>query len=370
MPEYSDLAGHSLYFSYYLDGGSVYGVTPVADSTNLQYMGISSANCNLAHECDYSSAYMRPPIVGFSDVDESLFEGSNIRGLSFGSPENEGKLTAEQHYAQVFGVAMNLSLLDGSVYPGGTGSIKSLSRSSIATILSGKKAQWEAIAEFGSMERWVNGIDPFSDIDICRRLPGSGAQAAAQIYFLGEGCGDTALTFITAASDSTRVRELPSSQELLYCVNTLPNAIGFSSLVKQPGPTYGSNWAYVAIDGIMPTTENAAMGVYDFMFESSIQYHSDVEGKELSLIKALIDFAGNSLCDSLTAGNECTAPKEGVLYLSNEVNRIPGDWTDNDGDLILAEYNTINDVAWSTRGFTAWDSTPSLSCKLPTQVFP
>jgi hypothetical protein len=371
----ASIRGKNLYFSYYLDGGSIYGVTPVADQIDLDYMKVFGGSCNASNECanDAANQYLAAPIAGGSDVEPAMFKGSNVRGLTFGAPQNLSDLFVDSAFNVVFGIALNLNLLDGTwdadgdgnpEYAGGTGTIKSLSRSSIATIFANQKAQWDAIPEYGNMQNWLDGVGSFEDIDVCRRAPGSGTQASAQAYFLDEECSETGRTFVTQAADPARVTEVSSSTTILAgCVDTKSHAIGISSLEKQPGGKYGSGWAYVAIDGIMPTTENAAMGKYDYMFENSMQYNTAVVSTEQEdFIKALFAVAKNDTCDSFTAGSECTAPKEGVLYIANFTNRFPGDWTDADTDGINGEYNTVNDVAWTTRDTKV--------CKRPTQLFP
>jgi hypothetical protein len=362
----ASIQGKNLYFSYYLNGGSIYGVTPVADQIDLSYMKVFGGSCNAANECANATGnqYLAAPVAGGSDVEPAMFKGSNVRGLTFGAPQNLADLFVDSAFNVVFGIAVNLNLLDGTVYPGGTGTIKSLSRSSIATIFANQKAQWDAIPEYGNLENWLNGVGTPVDIDICRRAPGSGTQASAQAYFLDEECSVTGRTFVTAAADPARVSEISSSTKILtQCVDVKSNSIGISSLEKQPGAKYGTNWAYVAIDGIMPTTENAATGVYDYMFENSMQYNTAVVTTEQEdFVKALFSVAKNDTCDSFTPGNECTAPKEGVLYINNNTTRVPGDWTDADSDGNVGEFNTVNDVAWTTRD--------NKVCKRPTQLFP
>lgn len=362
----ASIQGKNLYFSYYLNGGSIYGVTPVADQIPLDYMKVFGGSCNGSNECSNAAPfqYSAAPVAGASDVEPAMFKGSNVRGLTFGAPQNLGDLFVDSSFNVVFGIAVNLNLLDGTVYPGGTGTIKSLSRSSIATIFANQKAQWDAIPEFGNMENWVNGVGTPTDIDVCRRAPGSGTQAAAQAYFLDEECSNTGRTFVTAAEDPARVSEISSSTKILtQCVDVKPNALAISSLEKQPGSSYGTNWAYVAIDGIPATTGNAAVGDYDYMFENSMQYNTAVVTTEQEdFVQALFAVAKNDTCNSFVGGNECTAPKEGVLYINNGINRVPGDWTDADSDGIAAEFNTVNDVAWTTRN--------NKVCKRPTQLFP
>lgn len=362
------IAGKSnLYFSYFLDGGSVYGVTPVADQVSLAYMKVFGGNCTGGPSpatnwtCTNSGAfqYMHAPEAGGSDVEPALFKGSNVAGLAFpaASPAGLANLTVEPAFQVIFGLPVNLALLDGTVYPGGTGTIKSLSKSSAASIFSGQKAQWDAIPEFGNLENWVNGVGVPTDVHVCRRKAGSGTQAAIQVHFLRQECTDFNRTFATAATWTVpgELEEISSSTKILtQCVDVNPRAIGVSSLEKQPGATYGTNWAYVAIDGIMPTEENAAKGLYDYVFENSMQYNNTV-----------VDAAQKGFLDALFAAAKdasVLAGLPGVLGVPDYVVNTPGDFADVDLDGIFAEYQPSNPVAWGTRD--------TQGCKPLVQVFP
>lgn len=363
--------GKNLYFSYYLDGGSIYGVTPVADQIPLNYMAVNTlqngscnagtvSGANTVHKCENvaSRRYAKAPIAGSSDVEPALFKGSNVAGLAFGAPLNPSALSPSRAFNVVFGVGVNLALLDGTVYPGGTGTIKSLSKSSLASIFTGKKAQWDAIPEFGGMEAYWDGASVPTDIHVCRRKAGSGTQASAQAYFLGEECSSHGQSFATASTWPVpgELEEISSSSSILSaCLNTNPRALALSSLEKLPGGSSGTNWAYVAIDGIMPTTENAAKGLYDYMFENSMQYNKNVVlsgTKEYAFITDL--FAKAAEATPLVGTN-------GVLAIPSTTN-LPGDQADSDGDTLETEYLASNPVAWTTRNGDA--------CSAPTQVFP
>lgn len=361
----TSIAGKSnLYFSYFLDGGSVYGVTPVADQVSLNYMKVFGGTCStpdvaspsLNWTCANSvnavdptlpsaDQYAHAPEAGGSDVEPALFKNSNVAGLDFGaaSPAGLANLTVEPAFQVIFGLAMNLNLLDGSVYPGGTGTIKSLSKSSVASIVSGAKVQWDAIPEFGNMDSYYLG-GATTNVHLCRRVAGSGTQAAAQVQFLGQECSASARSFANLGTWPIpgELEEISSSTKILsQCVDTNTRAIGISSLEKQPSAKYGTNWAYVAIDGIMPTEENAATGKYDYLFENSMQYNNTV-----------VDAAQKGFLDALFAAAKdasVLAGKPGVLGVPDYVVNIPGDFADLNGNGILAEFNPSSPVSWVTR---------------------
>ena len=355
----------NLYFSYYLNGGSVYGVTPVADQVSLNYMKVFGGTCStpdagspsLNWTCANAGPadqYPHAPEAGGSDVEPALFKNSNVAGLPFPAPSAAGlaNLTVEPAFQVIFGLAVNLALLDGTAdndgdgnpdYPGGTGTIKSLSKSSVASIFSKAKVQWDAIPEFGNMESFYLG-GATTNIHVCRRVAGSGTQAAAQVHFLRQECSGNSLGFATAATWPIpgELEEISSSTKILsQCVDVNPRAIGISSLEKQPSAKYGTNWAYVAIDGILPTLENAATGKYDYLFENSMQYNNTV-----------VDTAQQGFLDALFAAAKdasVLAGLPGVLGVPDYVVNVPGDFSDLNGNGIYAEFNPSSPVSWVSR---------------------
>lgn len=362
----------NLYFSYFLDGGSIYGVTPVADQIALNYMAVNTAqggNCNAGttvgavttHKCQNAAGhqYSKAPIAGSSDVEAGLFKGSNTVGLAFGAPANPGHLTGERAFNVVFGIAVNKALLDGTVYPGGTGTIKSLSKDSIASIFAGQKGQWDAVPEYGNLENFLNGIGAPTDIHICRRKAGSGTQASAQAYFLGQECSAHGRPMVTAATAVVpgEVEEISSSTSILSnCVNLNARSMGISSLEKLPNATNGTNWAYVHIDGIAPTEANAALGNYEYMFENSMQYNNTVVLSGTAEYDFITDLFVKAKDAAALVGTS------GVLGVPDGVINTPADTTDSNGNGLIAEYLSTNPVSWTTRNGDA--------CKAPVQVFP
>jgi hypothetical protein len=361
------VAGKNLYFSYYLDGGSFNGVTPVADQVALSYMGISSGNCtaetdpntDTTYTCtnDAADQYAHAPIAGGSDVEPALFVGTNVpAGATAPSGAGLASLVNDSAFNVIFGLAVHCSLLDWTAYPdcatsdyasgGGTGgTLTSLSKTSAASIFAGRYINWDQLPEFGATSGGFTGTRP---INVCRRVPGSGTQASAQVHFLGQECNDTSAgNFATTGSWPDflggSVEELSSSSRLLdSCVNTKVNSIGISSLEKGPGAVYGNNFQYVAIDGVLPTLENAATGAYTYMFENSLQYHNSANADQIAFLNQLFADAKDA---SVLAG------KPGVLGIPDGVVNTAN-----------SPFTSTNPVAW-TRRF-------SEACRAPVAVHP
>ncbi len=375
-PVPASIRGKNLYFSYQQNGGSIYGVTPVIDQINLPFMKVYGGTCSggtspsTAWTCQNgndptdklakihgptSDQYLAKPVGGGSDVEPSAFKGENIRGLDFGAPVGTD-YHAEQAFNVVFGIAVRCELLDHSIYTsctGTSGPIQSLSKASLASIFEGDKTTWEQVPEYGLNSHKVSGygndLDAFfqggtsgTTIHVCRRRPGSGTQASAQAYYLNQECGSPSRVFVTAAGDPGRVEEIESSSKILTdCEDVNAGAIAISGTEKQPGATYGTNWAYVAINGVMPTQENAALGKYTYMFENSMQYNTAVITSDQ---KAFLDDMFKAAKDPSTL-----VGKPGVLAIPSATN-FPFDFADANGNGVIGEYTPLNPVASVSRG--------------------
>ena len=388
------IRGMNLYFSYMLNGGSFNGVTPVTDQVPLLFMRVyNNATCATVAANSYTCAnsganqYAQAPQAGGSDVEPALFKGANIpAGQSAPSAAGLASTVTDQAFDVIFGIPVHCSKLNWTAYPecatsafatgGGTqGPITTLSKSSIASIFAGNKIFWEQVAEYGSVDNNGNGVPdvedlytvgvPATPIHVCRRVRGSGTQASAQAYWVGQECHGFFRSFVTAATAAIpgEVEEISSSSSILSsCTNNNVNALAISSLEKLPGvdgngdgiPDFGNNWTYVTIDGIAPTEQNAGTGKYDYMFENSLQYKSSVmNASQTTFITAL--FARAKDAASLVG-------KPGVLGIYDGAVNVAGDPADVNGNNVFNEWEPSNKVAWTSRGGQA--------CKPSVQVYP
>ena len=392
------VAGKNLFFTYYLNGGSFNGVGPVADQTPLAYMKPSVASCAQivtgdrdVYNCANSGAnqYLQAPQAGGSDVEAAAFKGTNVEA-GFSAPSAAGLATTTQTpvYGVVFGIAAHCSLLDwtvpeyaacaSSAYAAGGGQpgvIKSLSKSDITSIYTDNKAYWEQVPEWGTVadmdgngvndlaDLYTNGF-PATEIKIFRRVKGSGTQACAQAYFTRQECDPSAIAFTTAATALIpgNVAEISSSTKILtQGVDVTPYSIGISSTEKQPNvdgnsdgvADYGTNWAFVKINGVDPIPEiNTATGAYDYFCEASVQRKTTaLDANQAAFLNVFVAAAQDPAA---------IVGKPGVLASPDYV--AAGDPNDVDGDGDITEYTSQNPVNWQTK--------KGQMCKLPTLFFP
>lgn len=126
-------------------------------------------------------------------------------------------------------------------------------------------------------------------IGICRREFGSGTEASAELFWLGEGCGSSDLT--VPGDDGINVFEETSTGNIAGCLEAMDTGAAITDAVDtgpQPsgGPgrpgigiissengsstfTLGSTVGVgvLAVDGALPTLENVANGSYQFFSE-------------------------------------------------------------------------------------------------------
>lgn len=157
----------------------------------------------------------------------------------------------------------------------------SVSRAVVSSILSNS---YDVELSWRPFFRNANNIGVNSQINICRSPSGMGGQVAANRYWLGYGVNASSPVPADAAGNSyvpaneyplssfpniypMMVHELAVKSCLSYANRAGAFAIGHLSL-RDIG---GGNWKFVAIDGVVPSIDNAKRGFYDYVFESTMQ---------------------------------------------------------------------------------------------------
>lgn len=257
------------------------------------------------------------PRFGLSDVEPALFVGINKD--SDADPDWTPALAANvvinnRVAAQAFGVAVSKNLYDQLQLAQGLTDADdlpgpnqpSLSAAEIRAYLSGAKRDITAT---------LPGNASFANTAarVCRRVAGSGSQAASNAYFMEFPCNTAGLLPATnisddwtgndstpgappAAADPYAVIMNSSSGNVVTCLNDANTkdvpAIGVLSLENRVG---SNNYRYVKIDGMSPNhdvngnsitagtnaenfLDNFTNLAYDFGFEFTAQYHISQSG--------------------------------------------------------------------------------------------
>ena len=344
----ASLQGKNVVFYTRATGGSAWGVIPVGKNWNVRFMDLDACSYNGSSsqqtcaittqstallpngECptdsaDYSSADQdtrcRVSDFGVSDVEPDLFVGNNLNpadGFISGLTSAEAaSLTVSANYGVVFGfsVSNNVrdSLIDAGfrieaptsgvvaanvVNVGGTDYVANLSKTAIRSVMSGAITNWGQLDP--SFANGANDIAFGGFMMSCRRAPGSGTQASAQIQFLDDHSGPKggSVGMVTEGDSNSDylVYENSGSGRVEKCQNDANNATstevdtfgfnwgawGINAINRSQS---GDSWSFVAIDGTYPTLEAAQVGDYDHMFEQTTQFKTSLSGAKGDFVR-------------------------------------------------------------------------------------
>ena len=322
-------------------GGSVWGVNPVARNEAIATMPITAINCpNLLggiYRC--AEAGVDPgtgaptgaeviPDFGVSDVEPKMFKDPiNVEfGFSQLTPGEALRITPASS-VNILMMGLPVTNAVANFY---------ISRASYGAALNGTITTWSGLGATTPA-----GGD---DIVVCRRVPGSGTQAAYNWYFGNFPCGtssvpatqpDTAVVtggtgttadpFVIDNTTGYVVLENSASGDVRNCL-TKANTGGEHKFVSADGKTYsytfaagtgalgtlsvdslgkeGGNWTFRTFDGagnlnagtqvvtgtgVAPTKANLIAGNYEFAVELSMQYRKSGANVLGGLKKTFVD---------------------------------------------------------------------------------
>lgn len=340
----ASLAGKKILILETALGGSIQGVNPVATSSTVGSINMTSCVMPTTALVDAStgiSVYSCPtvqnrvPDAGISDVEPANLE----------APINLGTATAlssaqlaSLNIKGVLGVVMGIPVTSNA-----PASLTSLTKAQVAGLMGGNIADWSM-------------IDPTAtgkSIIVCRRVAGSGTQAAINASIFGAPCmtgslipstytGTTAAMGLTSVvpAGSVVVVENSSSGNVKTCLQYAKDGTGASYIdvktgnlvaaatattVKLPAGNYGigllgldggttAHYNFAAINGTAATMANASTGAYDIIVESTFNNRGDLTGAKADLFTAFATAAGDPAV--LGVGGAAGAPIPGVAALS------------------------------------------------------
>jgi len=322
-------------------GGSAQGVFPVAFAVARPYL--STAVPNAGTGCagagpaftGCTAAADALPNFGISDLEPAAFKGPNVPSFpqdpdaaSYppdGLSESQiSALTVTPVVQTVFAVAVSSTLYNEMFAKQGLGLITNPRTAALCTIADFNDTVCvpsigyaEARTYFGGLATdWrvlVRSADPLtrSPINVCRRVNGSGTQAASNVHLLQLGCNNAGLltppadfsysnpavaqtsvqdtaaqltAYLTAnitgnvaqpagTPSNVFVFEGPSNGDVVNCLNRASTvagyAIGHVSRENVPG---AGNWRHIRLEGALPLRDNLKAGQYDYAFESTVQW--------------------------------------------------------------------------------------------------
>jgi len=277
--------------------GSGHGVFPVSQNIAVEFTDITTCN-DTTKAC--SGYVMKAPDAGISDAEPTLFNGTFNRPYAFttnAAVANSDFGSQSTVFSQVFGIAVTTKLSNEMIAAGNyildanNNKVPNLSSAQVANLLSQsiKSQGWKGITTVANQTAGVN---------VCTRDIGSGTRAAINTVFLQNGANGL-LPFLAKPSQSNStspsdvankfyINEAGSGGGVVTClgnVNGLASK-GFGVGLLTLGQGTNGNYGFAAIDGVLPSRDNAKIGKYGVWVESSIQTNVNSTG---------VNFAGGTL---------------------------------------------------------------------------
>jgi hypothetical protein len=365
-------------------GGSAQGVFPVFFQDQRPFVQpVPLSGCTTTTTVDrvYSGCpgtRNQAPNFGISDVEPNVFKGFNVPKDPLDADDDiypaDGLSPAQQALLQItpvvqtiFGVAVNNRLYDDMFAKQGlaakfssTGAlcttastdencIPSIGYAEARSLFSGTEANWRLLSNNAALQN--------SQLNICRRVDGSGTQAAANLHLLTFPCNGSAgapadWTFSSSAapeavssslsttesgktianylidnmgggtgvgpmpSGTTFVFEGPGTGDVVSCLNRANNAQGYAigHVSKENVPGTGL-WKHVRLEGANPLRDNAKQGRYDYTVESTVQYLKTAFNALTASQRAFITGFTNEIKKPDSLAKLSTANQQGVAAL-------------------------------------------------------
>ncbi|RTL33466.1 MAG: hypothetical protein EKK53_28060 [Burkholderiales bacterium] len=340
-------------------GGSAQGLAPVATNTAIAHMRIlDNSSCTVTGTPDFSDIAIpnyictttetRVSDAGITDVEPAILnQVPNLADNTAGDPASgtqaavdTSNLNVASFVQGIFGVVVNKQAylaLQRTQGLDNAGAIDEdvAKRPSLPTnfvramLLGGLSASNTTKRGWGLVISET--VDPSVNtkaFNICRRQPGSGTQAASNMYFMQNPCSSSAASPLRQASATQplpvatgtyNVREESGTGGVESCVgvtrdangnitggvDSVAGAYGLAVLGRENSPlpnnaTPGGNkdkgYRYVRLDGAQPdrydatTKKGAATGDYDFVYESTLQYNTtnpNLDGDKIAFITSI-----------------------------------------------------------------------------------
>lgn len=342
-------------------GGSILGVNPIALNApqNAMQVTASSGCVSTGLPADVNSAAftcgqvaLQTGHAGISDVEPARFsdmvtvDGVNVAlNLPLGNDDNGTPwatlTTAQQNALDVaainqtlFGIAVNIPLRNAlqaaqglTVGSDAASEVPSMPRAFYAGAIAGfvqggsPNANWKTLTGAAG--------DDSKQVNICRRVNGSGTQASSNLFFLEAatiGSDVNGMLFPRTATGALAVNgtfaviEGSGTGNVETCLtnSTLASgggyAMGVVSYEVDPGT---KAYRFVKIDGAAPDKATARIGGYPFLYSASMQFKKSGAGSLNTEQKSFINAMRNQLGSPAIIAGLDNSPRKGVLANPN-----------------------------------------------------
>lgn len=355
---YGGAANQTATVFYRSEGGSAFGVAPVATNTQVmrlnvdasctttstatiggvvgnftirdcampandyQLVGTTVANADISLSND-SNLVKDTVQLAVADVEPKMFAGVNFPSShvfdNFPAANRQAAVNAlgavaQTGFGQVFGIIVNnvstgaagngVATATASPFTGlgdnqaGIATRPNLSKEAIAGIFNGTYVNWNQVPTVTGGKVSATSLT----IRVCRREPGSGTQVVANQYFLGTTqCAPPVPlgTFRTDNADADDVNFVADTNGVIERGASGDLAACVGGLAGGIGIVSANaapaNTSYVTINGAGPSREAAAIGAYDFAYEQTFAVNPALgAGAVADLAQGLITGASTS----------------------------------------------------------------------------
>lgn len=373
-------------------GGSGQGVNPIALNTAISHLkivdnGTCAATANTTftdiqtpqYLCNSTTAVEnRVSDAGISDVEPNILnQQPNLADVSATditqgavSPVNMTGVVSNSFVQGIFAVAVNKQAyfaLQQTQFPSQTAGktiadIDTLPQPSLpsgwvrSALTSGTSASNASQRGWGMVIG--TGVDASvhtKTMNVCRRAPGSGTQAATAIFFGQNPCaGGSAGAYALARKGTSQVPVATGTTSIVNeqsgtggvetCLGTtvegIAGAYGIAVLGRENNPLANGGdkgYRYVKLDGAAPTRAEAAVGNYGFVYESTMQWNTNNPGLDTDK-KNFLDSIRTNAPKPASLAKADADTQEGVMS-------PPGSWA------LLGNYPALsaNDKAFASR---------------------
>lgn len=368
-------------------GGSSRGVAPIATGVGGTVNGIDLSTCSLTATpnewtCSNTNIQVQSQ-VGISDVEPALFTlTANTKPGTVSPNVAAAPLTVQPVNVNTFGIVVTPALRNALQTAQGLTSgsedvadMPSLASNTVAALFAGDFTSWNQLKDSSGTGIASGVADP--TVNLCLRTPGSGTQAQFNAFYMGIGCAynggsgfGVASRFVVTDADNTEnngfLTTIPNpinpafppvarpkpyaywnngSSDMGKCLTQLSQAgrwgIGIQSLEKVAETRTDRNeFRYVAIDGVPPTLEKVAAGLYRNVASASIQWNDNVVngGLEEELAQDFVDLAQG--VTSVAASNADLKAANGAPQIADATTGL----NINSGNLVFAKGSVVPSI--------------------------
>lgn len=308
-------AGTNVAFQKRDAGGSGFGVYPIANNTAIDFINPATCTGPATGAGTCTALFQRTADGGVSDVEPAMFAAAANTPPEFVGTSIGPNATSVQINQTIFGLAVSNALYTALQTEQATAGQPTVPQQAIGQML---RSGFDYINIAWKLLLPTTGASS-SQVNICRRVNGSGTQASANRFFLEYpfNSGANQLPFVAGDSSAPLgvapgnlfVLEGSGTSDVTACLTAANTAgayaIGHVSLENAPT----ANWKFVKIGGQTPSRDEAKNGRYPYFFESTGQTSNLIPQSTKDFLAAFFAEAGKP--DALNALS--TAAKQGVM---------------------------------------------------------